>query len=232
MKVTLRRLNADRKLIDKNIERLVNDIARGEKPLIGIHLLSKAYIGAVNVDQFKLNCAANWQSLNDLIVRRNYLNEKNMLAYGGLTETPDEASTLTVVVPKFVGFDKKTTETEVLTIAQAISRKKWFDNEVSSYLEKLRKHIVLVENDFNITQHRLDDNLIDLLNSQFGAESSHTSKQRIEFRDSVKPQYTVEIIDPINIKAKVENAIDGVRQYLTEIDSLISRATETTEVEI
>lgn len=232
MKVTLRKLNAERKLLDKSIARLVCDIQRGEKPLIGVHRLSREYMGIISIEQFKTNCVAAWQSLNDMIVRRSYLNEKNMLAYGGITEAPSAESSLTVVVPKFIGFDKKTNETEVLTIAQAISRKKWFEDTVKNYLNSIRKHIYTVESDFINNSKSLEREMVDLLNSQFGPESTHTSKQRIEFRDSIKPQYSLEIIDPLNIKEKVENAYDSVTNYLVTVDSLISRATETTEVEI
>jgi len=230
--VTLRKLNADRKLIDKEISRLVNDIGRGEKQLIGIHRLDNQYMGIRTIEQFKTDCSANWQKLNDLLIRRTYLNEKNMLAYGGLIESPDENSTFVVKVPKFVGLDKNSNDTETLTIAQAIARKKWFETVLSEVVNTIRRHYIKVENDFNNTSNRLKNELDAMLNSQFGPESTHTSKQRIEFKESIKSNYTLEIIDPIRLKDKVDNALSIVETYANTIDSIISRATETTEVEI
>ena len=232
MKVTLRKVNADRKLIDKEIDRLVNDISAGAKPIIGFHVVSNDFMGIISVDQYKVNCVANWQSLNDLIVRRNYLNEKTMLAYGGLVEVPSVENSYVVTVPKFIGFDKSTNDTETLTIAQAISRKNWFSSEIKTVINMLERRVTEVEIEFNKTQKRLESDLTNMLNSQFGPESSHTSKQRIEFMESIKSKYTLEVIDPLNIKSKIDNARKVLSTYLSDIDSIISRATETTEIEI
>ena len=230
--VTLRKLNADRKLIDKDIIRLTNDIGRGEKQLIGIHRLDDKLMGIRTVEQFKTDCSATWQKLNDLLIRRTYLNEKNMLAYGGLLETPSEDSTFVVKVPKFIGLEKSSNDFDVLTIAQAIARKKWFDTTLKEVVNTIRRHYVKIDNDFNNTSNRLKNELDSMMNSQFGPESSATAKQRIEFRTSVEANYTLEIIDPIGLKDKIDTAIEIVEGYANTIDSIISRATETTEVEI
>jgi hypothetical protein len=137
-----------------------------------------------------------------------------------------------VKVPKFVGLDKSSNDTETLTIAQAIARKKWFETVLSEVVNTIRRHYIKVESDFNNTSNRLKNELDAMLNSQFGPESTHTSKQRIEFKESIKSNYTLEIIDPIGLKDKVDNALSIVETYANTIDSIISRATETTEVEI
>lgn len=230
--MTLRKLNATRKLIDKELLRLNNDIHTNRTVMVGYYNASKKYIGITPIEDFVKNCTAIWQQFNDLLIRRNYLNEMTLCFYGGLSNTPDAGNPLAVKVHKFIGFDKKSNEFEYLTIAQAISRKKWFENSVYTFLRTMLAQVDHIEKTFEKAQEKAKIDLKNQINSQFGPESSQTAKQRTEYEESIKENYEIKLIDPIDIKPKLNDAIKFVEEYLNNIDSVISKATEMTEVEV
>lgn len=229
-KMTIRKANADRKLIDSQINKIINDIKYNNFALIGIYQSNKPLIGMLSPKEYEEQIKSNWQKINDLLIRREKLNFAVMKAYGGFSQ--DGIYDVFVQVPKFVGFDKSSSETQVLTIAQAIARKNLFKDTILNLVVSIQQIAKDAAAHFEKMTNQAHKDMLDQINKQFGPESSQTAKQRIEYTDSIKDQYIVNKIDPLNLYIRISDIKDNIMEYINNIDSILSKATETTEVEV
>ena len=230
--VTLRKINADKKACDRKLDRFGNDLHSGSITLSGFVLSSKKRIGNMTEEQFVEKCKANWQSFCDTIKRRDYLNNVNIQYFGGRTSVEGE-DTFLVVLPKFNGcakFDKSVKET--LTIAHAIGRKNFLKDKVVPLLKGFKVLATKTVDAYDAIIVTQKEKLMKQVNQQFGPDSTQSSKERISYQENLAPLYDVTWIDPLNIKDTVSTILEQMEDYLDEIDSAISRATETTEVDI
>ena len=227
MQITLRKANADRKAIDKKIDDIVNNIKKGKKSLIGFYQTVNPTIGTMSPEEYKQDITSTWQKLNDLIVERNKLNDVVMAANGGTN-----METATLVEVKAVRSLLKTGETEKLTIAQAIARKKYIINTLLPLVAKLNAHVTIRVENYNRSKEDMQFKLMDQVNKQFGPESAASAKARTEYQDAISKNYEITLVDPIKSVDKMEAAKEFLEDYVTTIDSVISNATETTMVEV
>lgn len=231
VKMTLRKANADRKKIDSRIDGFQEDLQDGRVALCGYYRKSKPLIGTKTPDDYVEKCKSTWQSLNDNLILREHLNKATLLTYGGRLEAPDEGDTFAVTARRFNGLEyTDDTGVEVLTIAQAIARKNWFKTVVLPLLRRISNVYTRTVTQFDQMVDSQHKALLQQVNSQFGPESQQTAKQRLEYQESIKDQYEVIMLDPLNLADRIEKAILYVQDYIGDIDSLISNATETTEV--
>ena len=227
MQITLRKANADRKAIDKKIDDIVNNIKKGKKSLIGFYQTVNPTIGTMSPEEYKQDITSTWQKLNDLIIERNKLNDVVMAANGGTN-----METATLVEVKAVRSLLKTGETEKLTIAQAIARKKYIINTLLPLVAKLTVHVSTRVENYNRSKEDMQFKLMDQVNKQFGPESAASAKARTEYQDAISKNYEITLVDPIKAVDKMEAAKEFLQDYVTTIDSVISNATETTMVEV
>ena len=230
--VTLRKINADKKLLDRKLTNFRNDLSNGNIAFSGFMLASKKRIGDMTDEQFVEKCKSNWQSFCDLVKRRDYLNCVNILYFGGKSSLEGE-ETYHVVLPKFNGcakFDKSVKET--ITIAQAIGRKNFLKDNVIPFLSAFKLLAIKTIDAYDKAVEIQKEKLMKQVNQQFGAESPQNAAERMKYQENLMPIYEVAFLDPLNIKETVTTILDQMEEYLVEIDSAISRATETTEVEI
>lgn len=227
MQITLRKANADRKAIDKKIDDIGNNIKKGKKSLIGFYQTVNPTIGTMSPEEYKQDITSTWQKLNDLIVERNKLNDVVMAANGGTN-----METAALVEVKAVRSLLKTGETEKLTIAQAIARKKYIINTLLPLVAKLNAHVTIRVENYSRSKEDMQLKLMDQVNHQFGPESAASAKARTEYQDAISKNYEITLVDPIKAVDKMEAAKEFLEDYVTTIDSVISNATETTMVEV
>ena len=233
--MTIRKANAERKLIDKKITEFNKNININSLSLVAYYRTSKPIIGLKTPKEVEEEIKSNWQRINDLFVRRGKLNDAVMKAMGGNLEPFSEDATNIVKVPSFKSleyFSMDYSEYDLLSISQAVARKKYFRDIVLELLNNIKRQVERYTSEFKKFSDRLDNELKSQVNAQFGPESQQTAKQRVEYEQSIKPQYEATFIDPLKIQDKVEKVIEFVHNYIAEIDSIVSKATETTDIEV
>ena len=226
-KMTIRRANHERKMLDKKIQDLGDKTLSGSNALLGYYQKFHPFIGTKSAEEFEKTVKENWQSLNDLIARREKLNRAVMMA---------NATTM-VTVPKFVTLDQKLdlgeeVKTEEISISSAIARKQYYLTILKGLMENIRSHTTGVANKFAADTKRLNKDMVDQLNKQFGPESSQNAEARIKYQEGIKSNFEVVLIDPLKMEDRTKAIRDYLDAYIIEIDSIISKATETTEIEV
>lgn len=225
--MTIRRANHERKNLDAKINSLSHLIENGDNAFIGYYQRFNPFIGTKSSEEFEKLVKENWQSLNDLIARREKLNRAVMAA---------NATTM-VEVPMFVSLDQKfgigeDVKTEQISIAAAIARKQYYQNVLNSLMSSIKRQVTNVATNFAANTKKLNKEMMDQLNKQFGPESTQNAEARIRYQQSIKENYEVILLDPLKMEDRVKAIYEYIDKYVIEIDSIISRATETTEVEV
>lgn len=221
--MTIRKANHDRKIVDKKIAELSIDISRGSKAFIGLYKKDRPAIGTYSVEEFETEATATWQKLNDLIAYREQLNRAVM--------NGNATTMVTVPVFKNLVFSGEE-ETEQISLAAAIARKNYYKTVLLQLVVNIRNSSDRIERSFESTQKRLNDDLRNTINREFGAESNQSVKARLEYEEAIKPQFTLVASDPLKITKKLEVAAEAITDYIGNIDSIISNATETTMVTV
>jgi hypothetical protein len=222
MKMNIRKANHDRKEIDSQLRELKSDIGSGRRSVIAYYRKMNPMFGSLTVEDMSKEITATWQKINDLIKRREQLNKAVMMA---------NATTM-ITVPKFVDMTAISTETEQITLAGAIARKKYYASVLMDLANTIDSRIDTIELHYNRDTNDFNNALKAQVNQQFNAESAQAAKARIEYEETLRPQYELAWLNPIDAKTKIRTAIEAINKYLSDIDSLISNATETTEVEV
>lgn len=222
MKMNIRKANHDRKEIDSQLRDLKNDIGSGRRSVIAYYRKMNPMFGSLTVEDMSKEITATWQKINDLVKRREQLNRAVMLA---------NATTM-ITVPKFVDLASISTDTEQITLAGAIARKKYYASVLMEFAQMIDGQIRSTEVRYAHDTNEYARALKAQVNQQFNSESTQAAKARIEYEETLRPQYELVWLNPIDAKAKIRTVIETISKYLSEIDSLISNATETTEIEV
>ena len=229
--ITIRKANADRKLLDSKIEDIFENYLSRQLPLLTFYKRSKPIVRGKTPEEMENTIKSSWQQLNDLIRYRLILNDKVMMAYGGNIGDLNEDNLKVEVKYQFTSLDNFIEKPHYLTIAQAIARKGYF-HKIIDYCERM---LILVNNvisDYHKQTEINEKEIFSVLNSQFGPESTASAKQRLEYEQAIRPGYELVIINPLNIKDTITTAIEKMSWFVNEIDSLISNATETNTVSV
>lgn len=230
MMMTIRKANADRKSVDKEIRLLVNDLSGTNKNLIAFYRKSRPIIGTLTPQEVEDDIKSLWQKLNDLIHRREQLNTATMR---GLSGVATFSESFLVEVPVFKSLDTiDETNTEKISIAAAIARKAYYSDVLIQHLQALSNSVASKVSEFDRYSQQMEAECKKQVNTQFGPESSTNAKGRVEYAEQIKGDYEVVLIDPLKIVKRLETATEAVRKYISEIDSKISNATEINEVEV
>lgn len=153
---------------------------------------------------------SNFTSIKDLIKRRNEIKSKIVLS-------------------------NATTEVEIAgvkyTVAEAIERKSSIEyeqqllNKLKNTYKQIVNHVDQVNEDMNF---RLDQHLETI----FGRESKTSNQETDAVIKSFKEQNEAKLIDPINLKEKIELLEKEIEDFLTEVDHVLSVSNATTTIEI
>ena len=215
--MTLRAAIGQRKLLDKQIAKLVS-----ENKFIIVRSANEEIVNAQPVKDWVNNTLALWQSLNDKIKRRNALN-------AAILKANVEHM---VKVPKFESFDLKagSTETESITYADAISRKKYFKDTLNVIIDRFNGQVKQAGFDYKTRQNDLRIYVDKRLSSEFGTTTNASSKQREEREEKLLRDNAIYLEDPISLASKAKILSERITEYLETIDSIMGRETELTEI--
>lgn len=219
--MTLRKANAERKDIDKRLNSLLVD---KNTLFMAFYSTKKPFVGTLSPSETEKTINANYQSITDLIRRREKLN-KAVLEANALTK---------VKVPKFINLEKyDPTDLEEISIAAAINRKKYYSNFINTILlNSLKNSLKYTLINYNDLLDNMNAEYERNISNQFGVTSTQSSKARVEYAESIKDNYKVTLINPLNLEEKIDKINNMVLDYIRDIDSIISNACENTTITI
>lgn len=218
--MTIRKANYDRKMLDKKISVFVNDVGSQVK-LFGFYRESLPTIGTLTPDQFVEQCKSNWQKFNDLIKTREILNEAVMKANGAFSAEVGP----TIEVKSYNGDTPRK-----VSIAIAIARKNYYINTLRPLFASIQSKFQKFSHLYETRSNDLKNSLMAQVNSQYGSDSNAAPKARIEYQNAIAKDYNLILLNPLDIGTVVAKNLEEIDDYIANIDSLISNATETNKV--
>lgn len=207
------KMNIHRALVElKTLEsRILKEIRNGTYVVPNKH--SNAKIGGISIADFCEDVKSNYQKVRDLIKRREAIKRAVVLS---------NATTKVVVNGK------------EYTVAEAIEMK----NHGISELQTLMSVMATQYNEATRKADRENSDLLDrradeFIRSTYGATDLKNMGEEIrQKRNEFIAEQTVELVDPIGVKAQVEELEKYISGFLVEVDSVLSTSNATTEIEV
>lgn len=224
--MTITQLIAEKKKIESKIFSIIGNTR--DFNLILFYSKNRPFIGARSVDEATTKISSDIQSLNDLVVRWNAINKARVKANA---ETMVEVDEFVSPVDAFSGVEPKK---ESISIAEAILRKKWFKDNLTTIAANL-KHTYVA----NLSKKdKLEDAIETKINSEISqrfpqdANKNWSQDTLKKAKDELKQEYEVKRIDPYDIIAKdcVTKFCSYIESYISNIDTALSIVNAKTEV--
>jgi len=208
-KMTIHRALAELKLIDSRIEKAITQVEPS-----GLAQLDKPVNGFTPQEEFKKNALSKYQSVVDLLERKN--NIKSAIVKANSTTTVNVAG-------------------ETMTIADAIN----FKSLVSlkrKFVQSLKSKHHNVTIQFNLENEKINKVALDNAKIMLGKQDDSKVKPTDEdVKNIVEPfvkRNEYHIIDPLKIEEKIELIENQVDSFEVEIDAVLSEINAITTIEI
>ncbi|MFS0655441.1 hypothetical protein [Bacillus sp. 179-C3.3 HS] len=205
MEMTITRALSELKMLDKRINRTIDDAVLG-----GLMVGKKIQHGFQNQEDIEKKAKADDQSIQALIKRRNAI--KSAIVVSNATTTIDVAGVS-------------------MTVAEAIERKSSIEYEMR-YLRKLKKiYSELVERTEQINEEvkeRLDKHLETL----FGKDGKLQAAANQEIVKSFLTENEATIIDPLHLRVKIEQLSKEIEDFQMEVDFSLSESNTLTKIKV
>lgn len=205
-KMTIHRALSELKLIDAKIEKQTNEIIP-----TGIYQKGKLINGYTIEDDFKKSAISKYQSVVDLIARKNVIKSAIVEANGKT---------------KLLLGDKE------MTIADAINFKSVikFKKALAARLKQLHQTAV---SQLNKNNEAVEQNVQSLLKAAFGKDSVEVDESAV---DAISKPYRsaneFHLFDPLEVEKKVEDIEKEVSEFEMEVDAVLSEINAVTFIEI
>ena len=205
-KMTIHRALSELKLIDSKIEKQINEIVPS-----GIYQKGKLINNYVKEEDFSTSAKSKFDSVNDLIARKNAI-KSAIVEANGVTKV-------------------KVSEKE-MTIADAINFKAVvkFKKKLIETLKARQQQAVAQLNQQNTV---VEQNVQRILEATFGKENVKAGKDDVE---SVRKPYMdaneFHLFDPLKVAEKVEAMEKEVGDFEMEVDAVLSEINAVTFIEV
>lgn len=205
-KMTIHRALSELKLIDSKIEKQINEIVPS-----GIYQKGKLINNYVKEEDFSTSAKSKFDSVNDLIARKNAI-KSAIVEANGVTKV-------------------KVSEKE-MTIADAINFKAVvkFKKKLIETLKARQQQAVAQLNQQNTV---VEQNVQRILEATFGKENVKAGKEDVE---SVRKPYMdaneFHLFDPLKVAEKVEAMEKEVGDFEMEVDAVLSEINAVTFIEL
>ena len=205
-KMTIHRALSELKLIDSKIEKQINEIVPS-----GIYQKGKLINNYVKEEDFSTSAKSKFDSVNDLIARKNAI-KSAIVEANGVTKV-------------------KISEKE-MTIADAINFKAVvkFKKKLIETLKARQQQAVAQLNQQNTV---VEQNVQRILEATFGKENVKAGKDDVE---SVRKPYMdaneFHLFDPLKVAEKVEAMEKEVGDFEMEVDAVLSEINAVTFIEV
>ncbi|PKR82865.1 hypothetical protein [Heyndrickxia camelliae] len=205
MEMTITRALAELKLLDKRINRGINDSVLG-----GFTVGKKPMTGYTTVDDIESRVKSDFQSVNDLIKRRNQI--KSAIVVSNATTIVEIAS-------------------QKMTVAEAIERKSSIDYD-KSLLNKLKNTYATLVNHVDRVNEEVKQRLDKHLETLFGKDGKVNAQANEDIVKSFKEQNEAKLIDPIGLKDKIDKLTKEIEAFEMEVDFILSESNTITRITI
>jgi hypothetical protein len=205
-KMTIHRALSELKLIDSKIEKQINEIVPS-----GIYQKGKLINNYVKEEDFSASAKSKFDSVNDLIARKNAI-KSAIVEANGVTKVKISEKEMTIAdainFKAVVKFKKKLIETLKARQQQAVAQ--------------LNQQNAIVEQNVQL-----------ILEATFGKENVKAGKDDVE---SVRKPYMdaneFHLFDPLKVAEKVEAMEKEVGDFEMEVDAVLSEINAVTFIEV
>lgn len=205
-KMTIHRALSELKLIDSKIEKQINEIVPS-----GIYQKGKLINNYVKEEDFSTSAKSKFDSVNDLIARKNAIKSAIVEANG---------------VTKVKVSEKEMTIADAINFKAAIKFKK-------KLIETLKARQQQAVAQLNQQNTIVEQNVQRILEATFGKENVKAGKDDVE---SVRKPYMeaneFHLFDPLKVAEKVEAIEKEVGDFEMEVDSVLSEINAVTFIEV
>lgn len=200
--ITITRALAELKLLDKRINKEIKDMKCA-------YLHTK--FSKKNPDSFKTTALAEWQSINDLISRREKMKTAIMNS-NNITSVKIGSKTYTVA--------------EAIETKKSIGYRKVLLDHLKRESVELEESKVQMDNSI---QQRIDS----LLEKEMGKDNKKTDPDAIEqLTKAIKTSNSYEVIDPIKLDEKVKELSKEIDDFELNVDFVLSESNSQTKIKI
>lgn len=204
-KYSMHRALAELKLLDKRINKTINNLKvvtckKGDKLEYNI---------AIAEEEFKAVVEADMQSVKDLITRRKEIKEKIVKS---------NAETLVTIAGK------------EMTVAAAIERK-----ESIKYEKKLAEELKNQLNNLKAIINNRNEQVEYSLERQLGNLTSNPDADKelvLTFSEQYRNKEQFALVDPLNIEKVIEELENEIDSFESEVDYVLSTSNAITEIEV
>lgn len=198
--ITITRALAELKLLDKRI-------TKGIKDMKCAYLHTK--FSKKNSDSFKTTALAEWQSINDLIARREKMKTAIM-----------NSNNITSVK---IG-------SKTYTVAEAIETKKSIGYR-KILLEHLKRESVELEESKVQMDNSIQQRIDSLLEKEMGKDNKKTDPDAIEqLTKAIKTSNSYEVIDPIKMDERIKELTKEIDDFELNVDFVLSESNSRTKI--
>lgn len=208
-KMTIHRALSELKLIDSKIEKSINEICP-----IGMYQEGKLIDNFLPLEDFNKLTNAKYQSVNDLIERKNKIKSAIVKA---------NAETIVTIA------GKKYTIAEAINFKKVIEIKKILLDKLVTYSDKIKSKVNF-END-KIYKTALENAKI-ILGKQGDDKVKATDEDVKNIVDPFVKRNEYKIIDPLKIDTLIENLTNEIDSFEVDVDSVLSEINSLTFIEL
>lgn len=164
---------------------------------------------AYNKQEFKTIVEANYKSLNDLI--------KNLNEYKSKVTLSNAVTDLEV-------------GKETMTVAEAIFRKEYIEYE-KILLRKMKSQYENVVSSTTMKNEKVENDLNDQVTVLVGKDTK-AKDNLVSFMEQYRNTNSWENIDPLDLKAKIDELEDRIFDFETNVDAALSVSNATTTITV
>lgn len=205
MELTITRALAELKMLDKKINRAIS-----ESTFAGFVVGKNPMTGFNNVEEIETTAKSNYQSVNDLISRRNKIKSAIVVS-------------------------NATTQVEVgeyaMTVAEAIERKTSIEYD-KQLLNKMKNTYSTIVNHVDRVNDEVKQRLDKHLETLYGKEGKVKAGENEELIKPFLQENEAKFIDPLKLKNKIEQLESEIEQFEMEVDHALSEINTLTRITI
>lgn len=205
MEITITRGLAELKTLNDRIEKSIN-----QSVYIGVVTGKKILPGFKSNEEFEEKAKSNLQSVQDLIKRRNKIKSEIVKS---------NACTFVTVAG------------EKMTVAEAIERKSSISYE-QKLLDTLKAKYADAINRYEAEDYSMITRLDSLLEKNFEKDIKATPEQYEVVAKPFIENNQPKLIDPLNIKNKIEELEKRIEDFLLNVDFVLSESNTTQKINI
>ena len=204
-KMTIHRALSELKLIDAKIEKQINEVLPS-----GIMQKGRLVNGFMQESEFEKNAKSKFDSVNDLIDRKNKIKSAIVTANG--------------ITPVTVS-EKKMTIADAINFKALIKFKK-------KLIETLKARHKQAVGELNKHNEAVEANVQRILEATFGKENVKVGKDDLEaVRKPYMDANEFHLVDPLKVDSTVEKLEKEITEFEAEVDAVLSEVNATTIIE-